>query len=172
MMRWPLSAMAMLACAPAPLAHEVTIASVPAPSAEVRRNAKTARFDDCEWAVLEVRDVGKTIEPKAGFDYKAQTSVGHFVMIHYTLTNVGAKQGMVMNRGVIRDAMGREFGPIEYEPGFVPIHAKTLNLDMIDPGVTKDYWTVIEVPADATDMQLQVRGFAAIGPSKRIPLGI
>ena len=133
---------------------------------------KHARFDDCDWWILEARDAGKSVHSNSEYNDEDKTTTGRFIQVHYKLTNLGQKEEMMLVRAKIEDDKGREFDPVDMESFYVPAHAKTVGLDTIVPGVEQEYWTVIEVPADARDLHIKVHGFSLIGPQKRVPLGL
>ena len=105
------------------------------------------------------------------FNEEEKKTDGRFIQVHYKVTNKGKKEEMLLDRPKIVDDKGREFGPIDMESFYVPAKAKTIGLDTLQPSMPKEYWTVIEVPADAKSLKFQVHGFGLLGDKKNVDLG-
>ena len=177
----------LAACGGEPAPQTVSIAPIPVPSssqqaAPVSTPAakradhvvvdKHARFDDCDWWILEARDAGQSVRSNSEFNDEEKKTDGRFIMVHYKLTNLGQKEEMMLDRAKIQDDKGREFGPVDMESFYVPGTSKTVGLDTLFPGKAQEYWTVIEVPADAKELRFKVHGFTLIGPQKLVALGL
>jgi hypothetical protein len=133
---------------------------------------ETVTFDDSEWIVIEAKDAGKSIKSNSEFNEEEKKTEGRFIQVHYKVTNKGKKEEMLLDRPKIVDDKGREFGPIDMESFYVPAKAKTIGLDTLQPSMPKEYWTVIEVPADAKTLKFQVHGFSLLGDKKNVDLGM
>ena len=129
-------------------------------------------FADCDWVVMEARDAGRELKSNSEFNEETKETSGRFIQVHYKLTNTSSKEEMLLDRPKIIDAKGREFGPVDMESFFVPRKAKTVGLDTLQPSLPKEYWTVIEVAADARDLAFRVHGFDLLGPKRDVPLGL
>ena len=108
------------------------------------------------------RKVLQNIEVTKAQNEEEKKTEGRFVQIHYKVTNKGKKEEMLLDRPKVVDDKGREFGPIDMESFYVPAKAKTIGLDTLQPSMPKEYWTVIEVPADAKSLKFQVHGFSLL----------
>ena len=132
----------------------------------------TITFDDSEWVVVEAKDSGKSIKSNNEFNPEEKKTDGRFISVHYKLTNKGKKEEMLFNHPKIIDGQNREFGPIEMEGFYVPKSAKTVGLETLQPSLPKEFWTVIEVPADAKSLKFQVHGFSLLGDKKTVDLAL
>jgi hypothetical protein len=129
-------------------------------------------FSDCEWIVVEARNAGKELKSNSEFNEDTKTTEGRLIQVHYKVTNNTSKEEMILDRPKIVDQKGREFGPIDMESFYVPKKSKTIGLDTLQPSIAKEYWTVIEVPADAHELAFRVHGFSLVGPTRDVPLGL
>ena len=129
-------------------------------------------FLDSDWVVIEAVSAGKTLKSNSEFNDETKVTPGRFIEVHYRVTNKTAKEQMLLDRPKIVDDKGREFGPIDMESFYVPPKSKTIGLDVLQPDIPKEYWTVIEVPADASSLKFKVHGFDLMGPTKTIDLGL
>ena len=126
-------------------------------------------FEDSEWTVLEAKDVGQKLAQNRG-EGAPRTTEGKFVQIRYRVTNKSKKEERLLDTPRVVDAKGRPFGRIELEAFFVPARATALGLDPLPPRQGKEYWTVIELPADATGLKLELHGLGLFGDKKLIDL--
>jgi hypothetical protein len=141
-------------------------------SASTAKLGDTVTFDDSEWIVMEAKDAGKSIKSNSEFNEEKKDTTGRFVQVHYKVTNKGKKEEMLLDRPKIVDDKGREFGPIDMESFYVPAKAKTIGLETLQPSMPKEFWTVIEVPADAKTLKFQVHGFSLLGDKKNVDLNL
>lgn len=133
---------------------------------------ETVKFDDSEWVVVEAKDVGKTMKSNSEFNDEEKKTDGRFIQVHYKVTNNGKKEEMLLDRPKIVDDKQREFGPIDMESFYVPAKTKSIGLDTLPPSMPREYWTVIEVPADAKGLKFQLHGFGLLGDKKTVDLGL
>ncbi len=126
-------------------------------------------FDDSEWTVLEAKDLGQKLAQNKG-EGAVRTTEGKFVQIRYRVTNRSKKEERLLDAPRVVDAKGRQFGRIELEALFVPTQATALGLDPLMPRQGKEYWTVIELPADATGLKLELHGLGLFGDKKLVDL--
>jgi hypothetical protein len=176
-----------VSCAPAPAPQTVSISSPPpsqtaAPApvssnhaperSDTVRVDKTIRFaGDCEWRIIEAREAGKKLPANVDGEEEAHSD-GHYVLVHFELTNVGAKDAMLSERPKIIDQKLREFGTIEHESLYVPAHEHALGLEALHPRTLRTYWAVFELPDDAAhQLKLAVHGFVA-GNQAAVELGL
>jgi hypothetical protein len=136
------------------------------------RLGETITLSDSTWVVLEARDAGKVLASNSEFNEETKTTTGRFIQVHYRITNNGTKEEMLLDRPKLVDQKGRQFGPVDMETFYIPRKAKTVGLDTIQPSLPKEYWTVIEVPADSRDLAFRVHTFSLLGPTRDVPLGL
>ena len=144
----------------------------PDPKPGVARLGAPITFADSEWVVIEARDAGKVLRSTSEFVEDTKKSDGRFIQVHYKVTNNTAKEEMLLDRPKIVDGKGRQFGPVDMESFYVPRRAKTIGLDTLQPSIAKEYWTVIEVASDSRDLSFRVHGFALVGPTRDVLLGL
>lgn len=141
-------------------------------SSATAKLGETITFDDSEWVVIEAKDAGKSLKSNSEFNQEDKKTEGRFIEVHYKVTNKGKKEEMLLNHPKVVDDKGREFGPIEMESLYVPAKAKTIGFDTLQPSMPKEFWTVVEVPADAKGLKFQVHGFSLLGDKKNVDLGL
>jgi hypothetical protein len=141
-------------------------------SAATAKLGETVTFDDSEWVVVEAKDVGKTIKSNSEFNEEKKETPGRFIQVHYKVTNKGKKEEMMLDRPKVLDDKGREFGPIDMETFYVPAKAKTIGLETLQPSMPKEFWTVVEVPADAKALKFQVHGFSLLSDKKNVDIAL
>ena len=155
----------------APPPSVVATVTASATSTPARIGERVA-FEDSEWVVIEARSAGKTLKSNSEFMSDPKTTAGRFIQIHFRLTNKTKKEQMLLDQPKLVDARSRAFGPIEMESYYVPPKAKTIMLEVLQPDIAKEYWTVIEVPADAEGLRFEMHGFSLLGPTKSVDLGL
>lgn len=145
-----------------------------APAAQGTADGKVGEplmLDDSTWLVVEAKDLGQTLKPNSDIGEPLKTE-GRFVQVRYRVTNTTKKQEHVLDLPKIVDQQGREFGPVDMESWYVPVQGKTVGFDALQPSMQKEYFTIIEVPADARKLAFQVRGLGLRGDRRRIDLGL
>ncbi|MEO6418161.1 MAG: hypothetical protein ABIP39_02050 [Polyangiaceae bacterium] len=142
----------------------------PAPGTAGKIGDRVA-FEDSEWTVVEAKNVGQKIAQNGG-PGAPRTTEGKFIQIHYRVTNLGKKEERLLDAPRVVDAKGRQFGRIELEAFYVPERSAAIGVDPIEPRQGKEFWTVIEVPLDATGLELELHGLGLFGPKKLVDLGM
>jgi hypothetical protein len=79
---------------------------------------------------------------------------------------------VLLDRPKIVDAKGREFGPIDMESFYIPKGTKSVGTETLSPNVQREFWTIIEVPAEAQALAFQVHGFSLMGEKRTVALGL
>ncbi len=131
------------------------------------------KLDDSAWTVVEAKDMGKSIKATSElFADEKKDTTGKFVQIHYKVVNNGKKQETLLDTPKIVDSKSREFGPIQGESEYVPKGSKTAILETLQPSMEKDYYTIVEVPADATGLKVQITGLGLLGDKKMVDIGM
>ena len=84
-----------------------------------------------------------------------------------TIANASRKEG-TLRRGAskLTDLAGREFGSLDMEGIYVPKPSDMLYNEKIQPSLSRDFYTIFEVPADATGLSFKVSDFT--GSSTRL----
>jgi hypothetical protein len=142
----------------------------PAPGTDAKIGDPVS-FDDSEWTVVEAKNVGQTLAQNGG-PGAPRTTEGKFVEIHYRVTNKGKKEERLLDAPRVVDAKGRQFGRIELEAFYVPERSTAIGVDPIQPRQGKEFWTVIELPADAAGLKLELHGLGLFGPKKLVDLAM
>lgn len=140
-------------------------------SSAASKMGDTVTFDDSDWIVVDAKDLGKNLVSNLDPDDK-KTTDGKFVQVHFKVTNKGKKEEMVLDPPKVLDDKGREFGPVDMQSFYVPKNAKTLALDSLPPSMQREYYTIIEVPADAKTLKFEIHGLGMFGDKKTVDLGI
>jgi len=143
-------------------------ASSTAPSTKV---GEPLKLEDSTWIVVDVKDVGKKVEPNNAFAESKETT-GHFVLVRYKVTNRGKKPESILEPPKMLDDKAREYSRDDGEALYVPPKSKTLGIEQLDPGVEKEYATLFDVPSGAQGLKLQVRGFSLLGEKRLVELGL
>jgi hypothetical protein len=125
----------------------------------------TIRLPDAEYTLLEAHDLGSLHE-----------SMGRFIQLRYSVINLGRAPAPLLDPPRIVDALDRQFSRSDVESRHLPAGAAVVRIEdgmeEMMPNVRREYWTVIEVPADATELRFLVMTFAFGGPTKSVALGL
>jgi len=140
-------------------------------SASTAKMGETVTFDDSDWIVVDAKDLGKSVKSNMD-ETDVKKTDGKFVQVHFKVTNKGKKEEMVLDPPKVLDDKGREFGPVDMQSFYVPKDAKTLALDSLPPSMQREYYTIIEVPADAKTLKFELHGLGLFGDKKNVDLGI
>jgi hypothetical protein len=128
----------------------------------------TVTFDDSTWVVLSAKNLGQRIKPEFGGEKKTD---GQFITVQYKVTNTQPKDDSVLESCKLVDAKSREFGPMPDEALYVGNGKKTMLLEQLPPSMPKEFWTIFEVPADATGLKFQARSLGPFPDKKVVDLG-
>ena len=140
-------------------------------SGAAQKMGETVTFDDSDWIVVDAKDLGKKVTSNLD-ESDTKTTDGKFIQVHFKVTNKGKKEEMVLDPPKVVDDKSREFGPVDMQSFYVPKNAKTLSLDSLPPSMQREYYSIIEVPADAKSLKLQIQGLGIMGDKKKVDLGI
>jgi hypothetical protein len=141
-------------------------------SSAAAKIGETVTVDDSEWVIVEAKDVGKSLKSNSEFNEEKKDTAGRFIQVHYKVTNKGKKEEMMFNPPKVLDDKGREFGPVDMENFYVPAKTKTIGLESLQPSIAKEFWTCIEVPADAKALKFQIHGFSLLSDKKTVDLAL
>jgi len=129
------------------------------------------KLEDSTWIVVDVKDVGKKVEPNTAFAETKETP-GHFVLVRYKVTNMHKKPESVLEPPKLVDDKAREIDRFGSEALYVPPKSQTLGIEMLDPGVERQYATLFDAPADGRGLKLQVRGLGLLSERRLVELGL
>lgn len=163
-----------------PKAEGTTTSSTESPSpaktpakaeAAAAKLGETITFDDSTWVVVSAKDAGQTLKSNNSFQKPAKTD-GKYIMVNFKITNRTSKEERLLDGPKVVDAQGREFKHIDMEQFYVPKDAKTLMMEAIPAGMTREFWGVFEVPSDATQLKFQVRSLGLLSTKRLVELAI
>jgi hypothetical protein len=129
-------------------------------------------FDDSDWTTVDAKDLGKTMKPQEPAFEKPANTAGRFIQVHFKVTNKGKKEETLLTGPKIVDAKDREFGTYENQMEYIPKDTHAPLLETLQPSVQKEYYSIYEVPADATGLKLKIQGFSLFGDAKTVDLGL
>ena len=132
---------------------------------------ETIEFPDSTWVVVSAKDRGKTLTPNNPIT-KARKTDGRFIQVVFKITNKTKKHEGILNRPKLVDDQQREFGEVGTPILFIPNGKSTLGTEPIPPSLTKEFYGVYEVAADAKNLQFRARPLAPFGKRKLVALGI
>jgi len=123
-----------------------------APKADAKMGDRVD-FDDSTWVVLDAKNGGKTLKSNNQFQEAAKTD-GKFVIVHFKVTNKTKKEERLLEQPKVVDSKGREFGHLDSEMFYIPDGKKTLALEALPPSMAREFYSVFEVPDDATGLKI------------------
>lgn len=130
------------------------------------------KLNDSTWTILEAKDMGKTLNATSElFANEKKNTGGKFVQIHYKVVNNGKKQETLLDTPKVVDSKGHLYSHIEGEEEYVPKGGNVVNVETLGPGAEKEYYTIIDVPADATGIKIQITGLGLMGDKKFVDMG-
>lgn len=141
------------------------------PKGEAAKIGDEITFKDSKWTVVTAKDHGTQIRPNNQFLQPAKTE-GRFILVHFKVTNLTNQEDRILNTPKLIDSKGREFKDYDQQSMYIPEGAKTLTVEALPAGMTKEFWALYEVPADATDLKFQARALSAFGDKKMVDLGL
>ncbi len=121
------------------------------------------------WKVITAKDLGGTLTSSNQFIDPKKTS-GKFVKVTFEVTNNDTSLQSVGNLQIV-DNKGREFTPAADVSYFIPNDESLFILDNINPGITKRYTVIFDIPKDAMGLKLRPGG-AVILKDVYIDLGM
>lgn len=124
-----------------------------------------------EWTITEVVDRGSRLKNTVlGNELSTQ---GRYIQVRFKITNKSSKEGFFLARPKLVDDKGREFAHIGYSSDYVtPGGAGESMVDAkIPASMTKDFYEIFEVAADADGLKLKAYDFGFSPKSKNAPLG-
>jgi hypothetical protein len=135
------------------------------------RVGESLKLDDSTWTVIDVKDVGKKVEPNTAFAEPKETA-GRFVLVRYKVTNTQKKAESVLEPPKLVDDKSRETERMTSEALYVPPKTQTLGIEMLEPNVEREYATIFEATPDAKGLKLQIRGLGLLGEKRLVELGL
>jgi hypothetical protein len=130
----------------------------------------TVTFDDSTWVVASAKNLGHKAKATSPFGDDKKTD-GQFIEVQFKVTNKQSKDDSIVDGPKLVDSSGREFGHFEDEALLIPSGQKTIILETLPPSLSKEFWSIFEVPADATGLKFQVRSLDDLPTKKLVDLG-
>jgi hypothetical protein len=119
-------------------------------------------FNDSKWVVMTAEDKGKTLTSNNQFQKDATSADGKFILIQFKVTNLGNKEQRLINTPKVIDSKGREFKHMDKQAFYIPKDAKTMTLEALPASLSREFYGVYEVPADATGLKFQTRDLSSL----------
>lgn len=127
------------------------------------------KFDDSQWVVVGARNDGGTLRSNNMFQKDAKTE-GKFIMVRFKVKNLTDKEDRIFDTPRLIDSSGREFREYDDQAFYIPDGAETLEMEALPAGMTKEFYAVYEVPADAKGLKFQARSLGVFGDKALIEL--
>lgn len=128
-------------------------------------------FDDSTWVVVSAKSRGNTLTPNNPIT-QPRKSDGRFIEVVFKITNKSKKHESILNRPKLVDDQQREFGEVGAPILFIPAGKSTLGTEPIPPSMTKEFYGVYEVAADAKNLKFRARALSPLGGRKLVDLGL
>ena len=146
---------------------EPTASPAPEPTYGVNQDV---RVGDVRWKILEANDLGSELVSDNQFIDSVPTT-GKFVGVRFEIENLSNDQLNFTDVGLI-DSAGREFTPKDDVYHWIEDNEKCI-YEQLNVNVPKICTVIFEIPADATDLQLQVGDLELFGSDEAlIALGL
>lgn len=178
----PAQTAAAAPAAPAPAAAVPPTAAPPpatsdATADELPRRAgpkigETVTFKDSIWTVVSAKLAGKTLRAKSEFLEPAHSEDGKFVIVRFKVKNLTKSEERIIDHPKLRDAQGREFETFDGQDSYIPNGAKTMMMEALPSTMTREFWAIYEVPADATGLKFVTRSLSISPNLVPVDLGI
>lgn len=119
---------------------------------KVYKIGEPVTHNDLKWIVESAENKGKTLtEPDCTSFCMEATADGTFIMVLFTVENLGTNPQNVFEP-TLYDNKGREFQKTTAIFDFAPSGYEEIFLSSINPGITKKFYTLYDVPEDATGL--------------------
>jgi len=150
--------------------------AAPAPEtakpAQVAKLGDTVTLSDSKWIVLKAEKLGSTVKSNNQFQPDLKSEGGFFVRVVFKITNLGKTEERLLSRPKLKDSQGREFNEVDNLAFFIPEGKKALMMEAIPPSLPKEFWSVYEVPADATGLRFMARELSITGETFPVDLAL
>ncbi len=124
---------------------------------------------DVEWVLTEAEDLGSTIKSESQYSDDCVAESGKFIKVTVKLTNNSSDMVSVSDL-YLYDSEKREY--VSSSDVSSCVEGDLFILDNINPGLSKTFTTVYEVPADSKDFRLKAGNLDMFsGEVKYISLG-
>lgn len=160
-----------LACGCSKAERSAPAPAATAPGANAPKAGEPVATGDSTWVLVAAKELGNKLEPNTPYGETKQTA-GRFVLVRYKVTNTGKKPESVLDPPRLIDDKGREHTRLDLESVYVPGKTATLGIELLPPGVEREYATIVDVPADAHGLRLQFRGLGLLGQKRQLDLGL
>jgi hypothetical protein len=167
----PPAAQAAAAAATPEPAKAAASKTATAPTAAAAKIGQVVELADSVWVVLSAKNAGSVLKSNNEFQEPAKTD-GKFIVVRFKVTNKTPKEERIVDQPKVIDSLNREFGHHDEEAFYIPKNAKTIGLEALPSSMAKEFWSVYEVPADATGLKFVARELSAFGDTKPIDLAL
>lgn len=113
-------------------------------------------FGDSSWVVLSATDLGNTLRSNNMFLEAVETD-GRFISVTFSIQNKTSKEERIMDDPVLVDSKGREFRPFDRQALYIPKNKKALTLEALPASMTREFYSIYEVAADAVELKFGAR---------------
>ncbi|HXF44036.1 MAG TPA: DUF4352 domain-containing protein [Candidatus Paceibacterota bacterium] len=117
-------------------------------------------IDKTLWKVVSARDLGSVLSSDNQFIESKKTS-GKFIKVTFEVTNNGTSLESVGSVGLV-DNQNRKFSTASDVSYWIPSEEQILLLDNINPGITKKYTVIFDVPKDAAGLKFRPGGVVVL----------
>jgi len=170
-------ALVMLACCPCtsttpsggvPATKEpgATAAPEPPPTAAATIG-EVVVVGDVQWKVLEAKNLGSTLKSSNQFIKDLETS-GKFIQVRVEMVNKG-KEAKSLSYIDLHDSTGRKYKAASEARHWIPDEEEIFLVETINPGLSKTFTAIYEVPADAAGLYIMVNDLEMFG-AKSVPI--
>ncbi len=121
------------------------------------------------WKIITAKDLGSVLASNNPFIDSKRTS-GRYIKVTFEVKNVGDTLQSVGNTQLV-DSQGRKYTAASGVSFFIPNEEQLFILDNINPGITKRYTEVYDIPKDATGLRFRPGG-AVVLKDVYIDLGL
>jgi len=128
------------------------------------------RVGKVEWKILEVEDLGSVLESSNMFIDDKKTS-GKFILVRFIVKNLDSDMKTMTDLTVV-DNRDREFETFSESSFYIEDEEELFLLDNINPGISKTYTLIYEIPEDANELMLEVTSLEFAGDREYIDLGL
>ena len=123
-----------------------------------------------EWQLLEVENLGDTLEDSKGF-FEDKKTTGNFIKIRFSVKNIGSEMKTLTSLKLV-DNQDREFTSYVETFGYLDNEENLFILDNINPGISKTYTDIYEIPKGAKGLMLEITSLEFARKKAYIDLGL
>jgi hypothetical protein len=117
----------------------------------------TVKLADSEWAVRAAKNMGSVLSG----DMDKKQATGRFVAVQFAVKNTTKETLEIVDEPILIAANGQKFKELSDIEFYRPDGANNTVGAKIEPGVTRKFLAIYDVPKDATGLSFQVH---SLGP--------